>query len=60
MAKKRVALGKPLPPADDDEFSAEAMRQWAYNQAAVHAEKFGDDVLSAMLGAQQEDVIDEQ
>lgn len=59
MSKKRVALGKPLPPADDAEFSAEAMRQWAYNQATVHAEKYGDDVLNAMLGAQEEDAIND-
>jgi hypothetical protein len=53
--KKKVALGRPLPPAPDSEFEAETMRQWAYNQAAVHAQKFGSDEFNAMLGAEEDD-----
>ena len=57
MAKKkikRVPLGKPLPPADDSEFDAEAMRAWGNNQALVHAEKHGAAVFNGMLGAVQD------
>lgn len=50
--KKRVALGKPLPPADDLEFDAENIRQWAYNQGKVHADKYGDADFNALLDAQ--------
>ncbi len=58
--QKKVPLGRPLPPADDIEFSAEAMRQRGYNQAAVSAEKDGNDDFNAMLGAQvQEEQIDD-
>lgn len=50
--KRKVKLGKPLPPADDIEFSAETMRQWAYNQGKVHADKFGTDDFIAEIEAQ--------
>jgi hypothetical protein len=58
--KRRVALGKPLPPADDIEFDAETMRQWAYNQAKVHAEKYAPAAFVALLGAEtpEDDIID--
>ena len=54
--RKRVPLGRPLPPAEDLEFDAETMRQWGYNQARVHAEKYGSEEFNAMLNAQ----IDEE
>lgn len=50
--QRRVALGKPLPPADEIEFSAETMRQWNYNQGKVHADKYGTDDFRAELDAQ--------
>lgn len=57
---RRVALGKPLPPADEIEFDAETTRQWAYNQAVVHAQRYAGDEFNAILDAQveEEEIID--
>ena len=61
MAKKRikkVARGKALPPSPDSEFTAEAMRARGNAQAVVSGQKFGGEVFNAMLGAEEEDAID--
>lgn len=56
MAKKKsktrkVPRGQPLPPADDSEFTPEALQAWGSAQALIDAEKHGGAEFNAMLAA---------
>ena len=52
--KKRVPLGKPLPPLPDD---IEIVTQADIDRARIAVSKLGDDIFNAMVNAEPEDTL---